>query len=120
MSLERAWPTELRITDGGRVLRVSFADGPSHDLSAEYLRVSSPSAEVQGHAPAERKIPGGKRYVRIAGAEPVGHYAVKLRFDDGHDTGLFTWTYLDSLAAEQETRWQAYLDELAAKGLARG
>lgn len=120
MSLEDAWPTELRVTEAGRVLRVAFADGASHDLSAEYLRVSSPSAEVQGHSPADRKVPGGKRSVAIAGADPVGNYAVKLRFDDGHDTGLYTWAYLHRLATQRDALWQAYLDELQAKGLSRG
>lgn len=120
MTADQPWPTELRVTEAGRVLRVTFEGGRSHDLSAEYLRVSSPSAEVQGHGPAERKVPGGKRGVAIAGAEPVGNYAVKLRFDDGHDTGLFTWAYLNRLAAEHDTLWPAYLDELRARGLSRG
>ena len=113
------WPTELRVTEAGRVLRVTFTGGDTHDLAAELLRVSSPSAEVQGHAPAERRVPGGKRRVAIRAAEPVGNYAVKLRFDDGHDTGLFTWTYLRRLAVERDALWQGYLDELAAKGLSR-
>lgn len=120
MVLDRAWPTELRVTEAGRVLRVSFEDGVSHDLPAEYLRVSSPSAEVQGHSSAGRNVPGGKRNVAIAGAEPVGNYAVKLRFDDGHDTGLFTWAYLLRLATERDALWRAYLEELQAKGLSRG
>ena len=120
MALQEPWPTELRVTQGGRTLRVSFENGPARDLSAEFLRVSSPSAEVQGHSPAERKVPGGKRAVAITGVEPVGNYAVKLRFDDGHDTGLFTWSYLHRLAAEHDALWQAYLGDLQAKGLSRG
>ncbi|UDL95060.1 DUF971 domain-containing protein [Lichenihabitans sp. PAMC28606] len=114
------WPTELRVRDGGRTFRITFDDGASYDLSAEYLRVKSPSAEVQGHSPADRKVVGGKRDVAIVAADPVGHYAVKLRFDDGHDTGLFTWRYLHELGATQATVWATYLADLEAKGLARG
>ena len=120
MAPHESWPTELRVTQGGRTLRVSFENGPARELSAEFLRVSSPSAEVQGHSPAERNVPGGKRAVAISGIEPIGNYAVKLRFDDGHDTGLFTWGYLNRLAADHDALWQAYLDELRAKGLSRG
>jgi DUF971 family protein len=115
----RYWPTELRVQESGRVLQVTFDHGQSYALSAEYLRVTSPSAEVQGHSPAERKVVGGKRAVAIVAAEPVGNYAVKLRFDDGHDTGLFTWTYLHELGADRETIWAAYLEQLRAKGLSR-
>lgn len=112
------WPEELRLKDGGRVLSVSFADG-TFALAAEYLRVTSPSAEVQGHTAADKRTVGGKRRVLITGIEPVGHYAVKLVFDDGHDSGLFTWRYLATLGAETEARWSAYLAELGAKGLRR-
>jgi DUF971 family protein len=84
------------------------------------LRVLSPSAEVQGHSPEQRVTVPGKRNVAIAAIEPVGNYAVRIIFDDRHDTGIFTWTYLDTLGREKETRWQAYLDELAEKGLSRG
>ena len=113
------WPLELRLTDGGRALAVSFESGASFNLPAEYLRVSSPSAEVQGHAPSERKIVAGKRDVRVAAAIPVGNYAVKLAFDDGHDTGLFTWRYLHQLGAEYSERWEAHLSELKTRGLQR-
>jgi DUF971 family protein len=113
------WPTELRVTDQGRRLRVAYEDGATFDLAAEYLRVESPSAEVQGHAPAERKIVPGKRDVRIVAATPVGNYAVKLAFDDGHDSGLFTWTYLYRLGREHSVLWAAYLAALAEKGLSR-
>ncbi len=102
-----------------RSLRVAFDDGTAFDLPAEYLRVTSPSAEVQGHSPAERKTVPGKRDVAIIGVEPVGNYAVKLVFDDLHDTGIYGWDYLYRLGAEQAEKWQAYLDELAAKGLSR-
>ena len=114
-----AWPTELRVTEGGRVLRVAFDDGIATDLPAELLRVRSPSAEVQGHAPAERKVLGGKRAVRIVSAEPVGNYAVKLGFDDGHATGLFTWSFLRVLGETQEDVMAGYVSELEARGLSR-
>ncbi len=117
--VDQSWPTELRVTPGGRSLRVTFENGRSYELSAEFLRVSSPSAEVQGHSAAERKVVGGKRLVAITAADPVGHYAVKLRFSDGHDTGLFTWSYLHQLGAEHDTLWAAYLGELQGKGLSR-
>ncbi|MBB3018534.1 DUF971 family protein [Microvirga lupini] len=118
MASER-WPTELRLSKDKRSLHVAFEDGAAFDLQAEYLRVSSPSAEVQGHSPAERKTVPGKREVTIIGVEPVGNYAVKLVFDDLHDTGIYGWDYLYRLGAEQGEKWQAYLDELAAKGLSR-
>lgn len=114
-----AWPTELRLKDGGRLLIVSFDDGARYELSAEYLRVTSPSAEVQGHSPAERKTVGGKKDVIIISAEPMGNYAVKLGFDDMHDTGIYSWSYLRELGAEKQARWSAYLDDLSAKGLSR-
>ena len=114
-----AWPTELRLTEGGRVLRVSFEAVPPVALPAELLRVTSPSAEVQGHAPSERRTVSGKRHVGIRAVEPVGHYAVRLVFDDGHDTGIFTWRFLHDLGRQQESTWAAYLAELAAKGLSR-
>jgi DUF971 family protein len=118
MASER-WPTELRLAKDKRSLHVAFEDGAAFHLPAEYLRVTSPSAEVQGHSPAERKTVPGKREVAILGVEPVGNYAVKLVFDDMHDTGIYGWDYLYRLGAEQGEKWQAYLDELAAKGLSR-
>ena len=114
-----AWPTELRLKDGGRLLIVSFDDGARFELSAEYLRVTSPSAEVQGHSPAERKTVGGKQDVIIISAEPMGNYAIKLGFDDMHDTGIYSWSYLRELGEEKQARWSAYLDDLSAKGLSR-
>ena len=112
------WPTELRLRDGGRQLRVSYDDA-TFDLPAEYLRVTSPSAEVQGHTAAEKRTIGGKRGVLIAAVEPVGHYAAKIVFDDGHDSGLFTWDYLHELGTDRPAKWDRYLGELAAKGLSR-
>lgn len=118
MTTER-WPTEVRLAKDKRSLRIAFDDDTVFDLPAEYLRVASPSAEVQGHSPAERKTVPGKRDVEIIGVEPIGNYAIKLRFDDMHDTGIYGWDYLYRLGAEQPQKWQAYLDELAAKGLSR-
>ena len=112
------WPRELRVKDGGRVLSVGY-DEATFELSAEYLRVTSPSAEVQGHSAAERRTIGGKRHVVITAVEPVGNYAVKLVFDDGHDSGLFTWDYLYRLGAEETATWARYQTELDAKGLSR-
>src|SRR3954454_1130012 len=95
----KRWPTELRLSKDKRSLRVAFDDGAAFDLPAEYLRVTSPSAEVQGHSPAERKTVAGKRDVEIIGVEPIGNYAVKLVFDDLHDTGIYGWKYLYELGA---------------------
>lgn len=115
----KRWPIELRLSKDKRTLSIMFDDGTAFDLSAEYLRVTSPSAEVQGHSPSERKTVPGKRNVEIIGVEPVGNYAVKLRFDDMHDTGIYGWDYLYELGAYQAERWQNYLAELDAKGLSR-
>lgn len=112
------WPTEIRLKDGGRRLSVAYDDA-TFEMTAEYLRVLSPSAEVQGHTAAEKRTIGGKRGVRVSAVEPVGHYAVKLVFDDGHDSGLFTWDYLHELGAEHDAKWAGYLDELEAKRLSR-
>jgi DUF971 family protein len=114
-----SWPTEIRLSRDKRTLTVSFADGARFDLPAEYLRVMSPSAEVQGHSPSERKTVPGKRDVTIIGVEPVGNYAVKLVFDDMHSTGLFGWGYLHELGADHDERWRGYLADLDAKGLSR-
>ena len=114
------WPTELRVADQGQMFHVSFDDGKSYALTAEYLRVESPSAEVQGHSPEQRVTVPGKRDVAIRKIDPVGNYAVRITFDDFHDTGIFTWTYLATLGREKEARWQSYLEELREKGLSRG
>ena len=116
---DAAWPTELKVAEKGRILRVSFDDASAFDLPAEYLRVMSPSAEVQGHSRKERKTLGGKRNVAIIGVDPIGTYAVKLRFDDMHATGLYSWAYLRDLGTTQAERWAAYLSELENKGLSR-
>jgi DUF971 family protein len=116
---EGRWPTELRLTDEGRLLTVRFENGQSFDLAAEYLRVMSPSAEVQGHSERERKTVGGKRKVIIRAIDPVGTYAVRLTFDDSHSTGIFTWVYLYELGERHAEKWPAYLTDLDKKGLDR-
>lgn len=113
------WPTEIRVLSNRTAMVVAFDDGSEFTLPAEYLRVESPSAEVQGHGPDERKTVPGKRNVMILEVRPVGNYAVRLVFDDMHSTGIFSWSYLHELGREQETRFQRYLDELAEKGLSR-
>lgn len=112
-------PTEIRLRKAQRLLTVGYADGSSFDLSFEYLRVSSPSAEVRGHGPGQETLQTGKEDVAVVSVEPVGHYAVRLVFDDGHDTGLYTWKYLYELGTEQAERWRDYLDRLEAAGYAR-
>ena len=113
------WPTEIRLMKDKRTLCVSFEDGSHFHLAAEYLRVESPSAEVKGHSPAERKTVPGKRNVTISAIDPVGNYAVKLKFDDGHDTGLFTWDYLHELGQTYSQKWPPYEASLASLGLSR-
>ncbi len=113
------WPTEIRLAKDKRSLRVVFDDGGAFDLAAEYLRVTSPSAEVQGHSPSERKTVPGKADVEVIGVEPVGNYAVRLVFDDMHSTGIYGWDYLHDLGQNQDERWRDYLAELDAKGLSR-
>lgn len=114
------WPSELRVSQDKHALVVTFDDGASFTLPAEYLRVESPSAEVQGHAPHEKVTVPGKRMVRIAELHPIGSYAVRIVFDDGHSTGLYSWVFLYTLGLEQEGRFAAYLDALKEKGLSRG
>ena len=113
------WPTELRLSKDKKTLTVAFEGGDSFALPAEYLRVKSPSAEVQGHSPDERKTVPGKRNVAILEVHPVGNYAVRLTFDDLHSTGIFSWDYLSELGRERARKWQDYIDELASKGLSR-
>jgi DUF971 family protein len=115
----RPWPTELRLAKDRRSLTIAFEDGTAFTLPAEYLRVESPSAEVQGHNPDERITVAGKREVGIMEVNPVGNYAVRLVFDDMHSTGIYSWDYFHQLGREQETRWARYLDELEAKKLSR-
>lgn len=113
------WPEELRLAGHGRSLRVRFDNGEAHALDAEFLRVESPSAEVKGHGPGQEQLVWGKRQVTITKLEPVGTYAVKITFDDGHNTGLFTWPYLLKLGRERQIIWDDYLAKLAAAGLRR-
>ena len=114
------WPVELRVCrQGGSELHVTFDSGETLALAAEYLRVESPSAEVKGHGPGQEQLVWGKRNVKIAKLEPVGTYAVRIVFNDGHNTGLFTWPYLLKLGREREAIWQAYLDKLEEAGFNR-
>jgi DUF971 family protein len=114
-----SWPTELRVDRERTTLTVTFDTGEHFALAAEYLRVESPSAEVQGHSAAQKQIVPGKRHVKIESLEPVGNYAARLRFDDGHDTGLYSWDYLRELGQERDMRWAAYISALRAKNLGR-
>ena len=112
-------PTEIRLHKGKTVLAVTFDNGEAFEFPAEFLRVLSPSAEVQGHSAAERKTIGGKRDVAIIEIHPVGNYAVRLVFDDMHSTGIYSWSYFLKLGRGHGRYWREYLDELAAKGLSR-
>ena len=113
------WPTELKVNAAKDALTVTFDNGEQYQLGAEYLRVESPSAEVQGHGPGQKVLVAGRREVGILRLEPVGHYAVRIVFDDLHDSGLFTWSYLLELGRHHEDKWPAYLGGLIAKGLNR-
>ena len=113
------WPVELRLKRAEKLLEIAFDDGSHFSLPAEYLRVESPSAEVQGHGPGQKTLVPGRAEVGIIGLEPVGNYAVRITFDDLHDTGIYSWSYLHQLGVEQQRRWRAYLDALAANGLRR-
>ena len=112
-------PLEIRVRRASRKLEVEFAGGIKFSYPAEYLRVESPSAEVQGHSPSERVWVPGKAEVGIQTVDPIGHYAIRILFDDGHETGIYTWEYLFQLGEEHDERWARYLGELAAKGLSR-
>ncbi len=113
------WPTELRFDRDAQELVVEFDDDSSFRLTAELLRVESPSAEVQGHGGDQKTIVPGKRHVAVTGMEPVGNYAVRILFDDGHATGLYSWRYLHELGSRQDEIWQTYLDALSKRGLSR-
>jgi len=113
----RPWPSELRLAKDRKALTVTFDTGERVALDAEYLRVMSPSAEVQGHSPDERKTVPGKRQVAILEVHPIGNYAVRLVFSDGHDTGLYTWGYLYELGETRAAKWQHYLDRLQQLGI---
>ncbi len=112
-------PEEIRVSADRRTLVLIQPGGQRDELSAEMLRVMSPSAEVQGHSPEQRKTVGGKLNVQITDIRPIGRYAVRIVFDDRHDSGIYSWSYLAGLASDADRRWQTYLDELAAKGLRR-
>lgn len=116
---ENPVPTEIRLAKSKDQLIVTFQTGEKYELSAEYLRVYSPSAEVQGHSPAERKLQYGKSGVLITSVEPVGNYAIRLEYSDGHNTGFYSWTYLHKLGSEFETLWADYLAEIEAAGVSR-
>jgi DUF971 family protein len=113
------WPVEIRLKQVEKVLEIDFDDGSRFAIPAELLRVESPSAEVQGHGPSQKTIVAGRRHVGILRLEPVGNYALRIDFDDGHDTGIFTWSYLRHLGQEQDRLIRDYLAALAAKGLSR-
>jgi DUF971 family protein len=117
--LAAAWPVEIRLVKDRRALHVTFDDGAVFSLPAELLRVTSPSAEVQGHSEAQRKTVGGKRNVTILSVDAVGNYAVRIGFDDMHSTGIYSWTFLRELGLNAERRFQDYLDDLKARGLDR-
>jgi DUF971 family protein len=116
---EAPWPIELRLKRAEKRLDVTFDNGKKFSLPAEYLRVESPSAEVQGHGAGEKTIVAGRAHVGIMELEPVGNYAVRIKFDDLHDTGLYSWEYLYQLGVEHDKRWRAYVAILAARGLSR-
>ena len=112
-------PTDIRLRTRSGLVSVRFDDESEFDLPFEYLRVFSPSAEVQGHGPGQEVLQTGKEAVLVTAIEPIGHYAVRLVFDDGHNSGLYTWQYLHELGAAQESNWRSYLDRLQAAGYAR-
>ncbi len=113
------WPEEIRYVSEDKRLEVGFDNGVRFSYPAELLRVESPSAEVQGHSASEKKIVAGRKHVGIMEIEPIGNYAIRIKFDDLHDTGLFSWQYLYQLGENQDQIWQAYLDGLEAQGLSR-
>ena len=113
------WPVEIRLKRAEKILEVAFDDDSRFRLPAEYLRVESPSAEVQGHGHGQKQLVAGRAQVGITAVEPVGNYAVRLRFDDGHDTGIYSWRYLHELGEEQDRRWRDYLTGLEKAGLSR-
>ncbi len=119
MTSQDPWPTDIAYDPNTKSMRVVFDNGDTFDLSAEYLRVESPSAEVQGHSPEQRIIVPGRRHVGIMEIEPVGNYAVRLIFDDLHDTGIYSWRFLRELGREHRSRWASYLAALEIKGLSR-
>lgn len=115
----KSWPTEIRYVSEEKVLEIDFDDGAKFRLPAELLRVESPSAEVQGHAPDQKILVAGRRHVGIMAIEPVGNYAVRIKFDDMHDSGIYSWQYLYELGQEQDSVWEEYVTALAASGQTR-
>ncbi len=113
------WPEEIRYVAEDKRLEVGFDNGVHFSYPAELLRVESPSAEVQGHSPSDKKTLAGRKHVGILEIEPVGNYAIRIKFDDLHDTGIFSWQYLYQLGENQDEIWQAYLDAVEAQGLSR-
>ena len=112
-------PKEIRVKRAEKVIEIDFDDGKSFSLPAEFLRVESPSAEVQGHTPSQKQIVAGRRHVGILGVESVGTYAIRIKFDDLHDTGIYSWDTLYDYGERQDEMWQAYLQALEARGLSR-
>jgi len=112
-------PTEIKLHQASRVLEVTFSNGRAFKLSYEFLRVYSPSAEVRGHGPGQETLQAGKRDVTIASVEPVGHYALRPTFSDGHESGIYSWDYLYDLGERQDELWRRYLERLAAAGASR-
>lgn len=119
MSNTSPWPVEVKLKQAENILEISFEDASKFQLSAEFLRVHSPSAEVKGHGPGQEVTVAGKREVAITRLDPVGNYALRIHFDDGHDTGLYTWAYFFEMGKNQEKLWAEYLGKLAAQGLSR-
>ena len=113
------WPVEIRHKQAERRLEIEFDDGVTFSLPAELLRVESPSAEVQGHGPGQKQFVAGRREVGIIAIEPIGNYAIRIKFDDLHETGIYTWPYLYMLGENQDDVWQSYLEGLEAQGLSR-
>ena len=112
-------PTEITLHQKSNLLEIAFSDGRRFSLSTEFLRVYSPSAEVRGHGPGQEILQLGKKNVGIASIDPIGAYAVKFRFTDGHDTGIYSWDYLYDLGVNHDALWQQYLDRMAAAGASR-
>ena len=117
--ITRNWPVEIRVRTAEKRLEIDFDSGESFSIPAELLRVESPSAEVQGHGSGQKATVAGQRHVAIVAVEPVGNYAVRIRFDDGHSTGIYSWRYLYDLGRRKETIWNDYLGRLAERGLSR-
>jgi len=115
----QVWPAEIRLVKAEKRLEITFDDGTTFSYPAEFLRVESPSAEVQGHGPGQKTLVAGRRHVGILSIEPVGNYAIRIDFDDLHDTGIYSWKYLYGLGRNRDRLWQAYLDDLEKQGLSR-